>query len=53
MAIVADDETIKLNAAAAAIVQDFETQVYGGGDDQAVQSMMGLYVGSLQEIGYM
>jgi hypothetical protein len=53
LAIVADDETIKLNAQAAAIVQDFELQLYGGGTDQAVQSMVGLYAGSLQEIGYM
>jgi hypothetical protein len=42
-----------LNAQAAAIVEDFETQVYAGGDDQSVQSLMGDYAGSLQEIGYM
>ena len=53
LAIVGEDETLKLNAQAAAIVEDFETQVYAGGDDQSVQSLMGDYVGSLQEIGYM
>ena len=53
MAILAEDDTMKLNAQAAAIVEDFEIQVYAGGDDQTVQSVMGSYVGSLQEIGYM
>lgn len=53
LGIVGEDDTIKLNAQAAAIVQDFEVQVYGGGTDQAVQSMVGIYAGSLQEIGYM
>src|SRR4051794_41066622 len=53
LAIAAEDETLKLNAQASAIVHDFEVQVYGGGTDEAVQSMVGLYAGSLQEIGYM
>ncbi len=53
LGIVADDDTIKLNAQAAAIVQDFEVQVYGGGDDQSVQALMGSFVASMQEIGYM
>jgi hypothetical protein len=53
LAIVAEDDTLKLNAQASAIVQDFRVQVYGGGDDQSVQSLMGNYVGSLQEIGYL
>jgi hypothetical protein len=53
LAIVAEDETLKLNAQASAIVQDFQVQVYAGGSDQAVQNMVGLYAGGLQEIGYM
>ena len=53
LTIVAEPETIALNAKAAAIVQGFEIQVYAGGTDQAVQELMGSYVGSLQEIGYM
>lgn len=48
--ISAEPETLSLNAKAAAIVQDFTIQVYGGGTDQAVQELMGQYVGSLQEI---
>ena len=53
LAIVAEDETLKINAQASAIVHDFEVQVYGGGTDQAVQGMVGVYAGGLQEIGYM
>lgn len=47
-----EQETLALNAKAAAIVQDFTIQVYAGGSDQAVQDLMGNYVNSLQEIGY-
>ena len=53
LAIVGEDDIVKLNAQAAAIVQDFEVQVYGGGDDQAVQSMVGTYAAGMQEIGSM
>ena len=47
-----EPETLALNAKASAIVQDFTIQILGGGSDQAVQEMMGTYIGSLQEIGY-
>lgn len=51
--IAAEPETLALNAQAAAIVNDFHIQIFGGGTDQAVQELMGNYVGSLQEIGYL
>lgn len=51
--IAAEPETIALNAKAAAIVQDFTIQVYGGGTDQAVQELMGAYAGSMQQLGYL
>jgi hypothetical protein len=51
--IAAEPETLALNAKAAAIVQDFETQVYAGGSDQAIQELIGSYITSLSEIGYM
>ena len=51
--IAAEPETLALNAKAAAIVQDFETQVYAGGSDQAIQELIGNYMTSLNEIGYM
>jgi len=51
--IAAEPETLALNAKAAAIVQDFETQVYAGGSDQVIQELVGNYVTSLGEMGYM
>ena len=53
LAIAAEPETLSLNAQAAAIVQDFTIEIYGGGTDQSVQELMGSYVGSLQQLGYM
>ena len=47
-----EPETLALNAKASSIVQDFTIHMYAGGSDQAVQEMMGTYIGSLQEIGY-
>ena len=51
--ISVEPETLALNAQAAAIVQDFAIQIYGGGTDQSVQELMGTYVESLQQLGYM
>lgn len=53
VAISVEPETLSLNAQAAAIVQDFTIEIYGGGTDQSVQELMGTYVQSLQQIGYM
>lgn len=51
--LAVEPETLALNAKAAAIVQDFETQVYAGGSDQMIQELIGNYVTSLSEMGYM
>jgi hypothetical protein len=51
--IMTEEEMLALNAIAAAIVQDFEIQLYGGGSEQAVQQLMGSYTAGLQELGYM
>jgi hypothetical protein len=51
--ILAEPESIKLNAQAAAIVNDFHIAVYQGGSDQSVQDSIGTYMGGLQELGYM
>ena len=48
--IAVEPETLTLNTQAAAIVQDFQIQVYGGGTDQAVQELMGTYTQALQQI---
>jgi len=48
-----EDETLALQAKEAAIVQDFEIQLYGGGSEQVVQQLMGNYAAGLQELGYL
>lgn len=53
MKIVAEEETLTLNTQATAIVAEFEIQVFGGGNDQSVQQLMGNYTGTMQELGYM
>jgi hypothetical protein len=53
MRILAEEETLKLNAQAAAIVHNFEIQLFAGGSDNVTQQLVGNFVGSLQELGYM
>ena len=51
--ILAAPETMALNAQAEAITQDFEITLYAGGNDQAIQEVIGTYLGAMAEIGYM
>jgi hypothetical protein len=51
--ILIEPETMALNAKAEAISNGFEIQVFAGGTDQAVQELMGNYMTSMQEIGYL
>jgi uncharacterized protein YqgV (UPF0045/DUF77 family) len=53
MKILAEQETLKLNNQASAIVSDFEIQAYAGGTDNAIQQLIGDYTASLQEVGFM
>ncbi len=53
MKILTEDETLKLNNQAAAIVMDFEIEAYAGGTDGAIQQLIGDYTASLHEIGLM
>ena len=53
MKILVEEQTLKLNNQASAIVSDFEIQAYAGGTDSAIQQLIGDYTGSLQEIGLM
>lgn len=53
MRILGEEDTLRLNAQAVAIVEDFEIQVYVGGNDQAVQQLTGNFASSMQELGYM
>ena len=51
--ITGEPETLALNAKAGAIVEDFEIQVYAGGNDQSIQELVGSYSGAMGELGYM
>jgi hypothetical protein len=53
MKIVAEEDIIRLNAQASAVVDDFEIQTFMGGTDQSVQQAIGTYTSSLHDIGYM
>jgi len=51
--ILAEEDTLRLNFQASAVVEDFEIQVFLGGSDQTVQQVLGGYTSSLSAIGYM
>ena len=51
--IVAEEDTIRLNGQAAAIVADFTIEVYAGGTDQDSQQLVSTFTGGLQELGFM
>jgi hypothetical protein len=51
--ILTEEETLKLNNQASAVVEDFEIQTYVGGTDQATQQLIGTYTSSLKDLGYM
>jgi hypothetical protein len=51
--LLTEEETLKLNSQASAVVEDFEIQAYLGGTDQATQQLIGTYTSSLKDIGYM
>jgi len=51
--ILTEEETLKLNNQASAVVKDFEIQAFLGGTDQTTQQLIGAYTSSLKDIGYM
>lgn len=51
--ILTEEDTIRLNAEAAAIVQDFAITLCAGGSDQAVGQTVTQYQESLRGLGYM
>jgi hypothetical protein len=53
MKILGEEETLQLNAQAAAIVAEFEIQAFAGGSDQTTQELVRNYTASLQELGIM
>jgi hypothetical protein len=50
--IMVEPETLALNTQATMIVQDFETNLYAGGSDQAIQQLIGVQLESLSTLGY-
>ena len=53
MQILGEEESLRLNAQAAAIVDDFEIQAFAGGNDQTTQQLMSTYIAGLKDLGYL
>jgi hypothetical protein len=53
MRILGEDETLHLNAQAAAIVEDFEIQAFAGGTDHSVARLMNSYTAGLASLGHL
>jgi hypothetical protein len=51
--ILAEEDTLRLNSQASAVVEDFEVQAFLGGSDQTIQQVLATYTTSLRDIGYM
>lgn len=50
--IAQEDDFLKLNARAEAIVEDFRMELCLGGSDQAIQEGVGLFNETLDELGF-
>ena len=53
MQILGEEDSLRLNAQAAAIVEDYEIQAFTGGTDQATQQVMSTYIAGLKDLGYL
>lgn len=51
--IITEEETTRLNAEAAAIVNDFRITLFAGGTDQTVQRFVSQYSEALADLGYL
>ena len=51
--ILAEEDTLRLNSQASAVVADFEVEAFVGGTDQTIQQVIGTYTASLHDIGYL
>ncbi|HLF99248.1 MAG TPA: hypothetical protein VI916_02165 [Acidimicrobiia bacterium] len=49
--LVQDDEFLRLQQRASAIVEDFRREVVAGGSDQTVQQLVTMYTESLADLG--
>jgi hypothetical protein len=53
MRILGEEDSLRLNAQAAAIVEDYEIQAFAGGTGQATQQLMSTYIAGLKDLGYL
>jgi hypothetical protein len=51
--ILGEEDMLRINNRAGAVVQDFEIQTYLGGSDQTIQEAVANYTTSLHDLGYM
>ena len=51
--ILAEEDTLRINNQAGAVVQDFEIETYVGGSDQTIQQAVANYTTTLHDLGYM
>ena len=51
--IMVEPETLALNSKAGAICENFSINLYAGGSDQSIQELIGTYMSSLGEMGYL
>src|SRR3954447_12797324 len=50
--ILIEPENLALTTEASLIVNDFSQDLFGGGSDQSVQELVGIYLTGLQSLGY-
>ena len=50
--ILTEEDTLRLNNQASAVVEDYEIQAFLGGTDQSIQQLLGTYTASLHDLGY-
>jgi hypothetical protein len=48
-----EPDQLALDVKATAVVTDFSRELVGGGTDAGIQNMVGIYMGALQEVGYL
>ncbi len=53
LALQGEEEQIRLQQQAGAIVNDFTVQIFAGGSDRTVQERMSAYTETLSELGYL
>lgn len=53
LALPADEQMMTLRREAGLIVEDYEIQFYGGGDDQSLQTLLRGLTAAMSNLGYL